>query len=52
MICLVRFLKSLPSHSSIRMETLPAVETGGVFVRADQDAARELVRQIFLYNQQ
>ena len=47
--CLVRFLRSLP-ESAIRMDTLPALEGGGVFVRADMDAARELVRAMFLDN--
>jgi len=50
MICLARFIKTLPPESGIRMETLPALDGGGVFVRADPDATRELLRQMFFNN--
>ncbi|HUV05796.1 MAG TPA: LCP family protein [Armatimonadota bacterium] len=50
-ICLARFIKALPPGSEIRMETLPALDGGGVFVRADLHATRELLRQMFFDNQ-
>lgn len=52
MICLARCLKTLPSDSAIRMETLPAIESGGVFVHPDTDETRKLVKQMFFDNQQ
>ena len=52
MVCLARCLKTLPSDSKIRMETVPAIETGGVFVHPDKDETKELVRQMFFDNQQ
>lgn len=52
MICLARFVKSVPSGSGIRMQTLPALDGGGVYVRADLDATRELVQRIFFNKQQ
>lgn len=52
MICLARCLKTLPSDSTIRMETLPAIESGGVFVHPDTDETRKLVKQMFFDNQQ
>ena len=51
MMCLARFLRCLPPESNIRMETLPTLEEGRVFVHADLDATREVVRQMFLDNQ-
>lgn len=52
MVCLARFVKSLPAGSGMKMVTIPTIEGGGVFVRADVDATRKLVRQMFLDNQQ
>ena len=46
-ICLARFAKALPPESGIRMETVPALEGGGIYVRADPDAMSELVDQMF-----
>jgi len=45
MLALMYFVKQL-SQGSIRMETLPN-EQGRVFVKADEDATRELVRRMF-----
>jgi len=50
-ICLARFTKALPPESKIRMETLPALDRSGVFVQADLDATRGLLRQMFFDNQ-
>ena len=50
-LCLVRFLRSVPGDSGIRMETLPATSKGGVFVKADVDATRVLVDDMFFDNQ-
>lgn len=47
MICLARFVKSLPQNEGVRMETLPTLEGDGVFVEADPDAARDLVGRMF-----
>lgn len=52
MICLARCLKTLPSDSTIRMETLPAAEGSRVFVHPDTREARKLVNQMFFDNQQ
>lgn len=52
MICLARFLNSLPGDCEIRMETLPATHKSGVFVQADLDATKQLVNQMFLEKQQ
>ncbi|MHB1001710.1 MAG: LCP family protein [Armatimonadota bacterium] len=52
MLCLAKFMKSLPGDTGIKMQTLPALEGGGVFVRADLDATKELVRRIFFDSQQ
>ena len=46
-MCLARFIKSLPPDSNIRMETIPTLNDGGVFVQPDMDATRELVQEIF-----
>lgn len=51
MMCLAHFLRSLPPESDIRMETLPALDSGGVFVRTDVEATRKLVSQMFLDGQ-
>jgi LCP family protein required for cell wall assembly len=51
-MCLARFTGSLPQESAVRMETIPACGESKVFVRADMDATQELVRQMFLDNQQ
>lgn len=50
MACLAKFVRSLPQEA-MRTETLPALEGGGVFVRADMDATEELVRGMFLENE-
>lgn len=50
MICVARFIKSLPSDSSIRVETLPVFSYGRVYVKADSVATRRLVAQMFLGN--
>lgn len=50
MLCLAHFLKNLADESRIRTETLPAM-SGGVFVRADVDAAQDLVKEMFFDNQ-
>ena len=50
MVCLARFMKSLPSSARINMKTVPALDCGGVYVRADLDATNELVRQMFFDN--
>lgn len=47
--CLAKFIRSLP-ESAIRTETLPALEGGGAFVRADMEAAEKLVSSMFLDN--
>jgi len=44
--CLAQFIRSVP-QASIRTETLPALDGGGAFVRADMDAAQELIRGMF-----
>ncbi|MGB9588356.1 MAG: LCP family protein, partial [Armatimonadota bacterium] len=49
MLCLAHFLKNLADESRIRTETLPAM-SGGVFVRADIDAAQDLVKEMFFDN--
>ena len=46
-MCLARFVKSLPSGSNIKMETIPALNDGGVFVQPDMEATRKLVQEIF-----
>lgn len=46
MMALVRFIRSLPAES-IRTATLPGTE-GRVYVTADEDAARELIDEMFL----
>jgi anionic cell wall polymer biosynthesis LytR-Cps2A-Psr (LCP) family protein len=51
MMCLAMCLKTLPSDSNIRMETVPALEGSRVLVHPDTDKARELVKQMFLDNQ-
>lgn len=52
MICLACFIKSLPADQGLRMETVPARDGGGVFVRADVDATRKLVDEMFFDKQQ
>ena len=52
MICLARCLKTLPSDSTIRMETIPAAEGSGVFVHPDKGETMKLVNQMFFDNQQ
>lgn len=49
-VCLARFIKSLPSDSGIKMETLPAMDGGGVYVHPDMDATRALVQEMFFDN--
>lgn len=48
MMCLACFLKSLPAEGGLRMESLPALDGGGVFVRPDTVATAKLVREMFL----
>lgn len=50
-VCLARFMKSLSGGSGIRMYTLPALDTGGVYVHVDEKATEELVQRVFLNNQ-
>lgn len=52
MLCLAKCLKTLPSDSQIRMETVPVAESGGVFIRPDTNETRKLARQMFFDNQQ
>jgi LCP family protein required for cell wall assembly len=52
MVCLAHFLKNLQGNSKIRMETLPAINENGIFVRADVDATRHLVREMFFENKE
>lgn len=47
MICLARFLKSLPPSPGIKMVTIPARPGGGNYIRPDIDATRELADKIF-----
>ncbi len=49
--CLARFLASLP-ESAVRMETLPAVNGGAVFVRPDMNAIGALLSEMFFENQE
>lgn len=49
MMCLLSFAKSLP-QSNIRMETLPALNTGGIFVKADPEATKKLIYDMFQAN--
>lgn len=51
MVCLAKFLRSLPSDSGVRMETIPALNKSGIFVRADPEATKDLVSQMFFDNQ-
>ncbi|MHB1458136.1 MAG: hypothetical protein ACYC0V_14600, partial [Armatimonadota bacterium] len=51
-VCLAGFMKSLPSGSGIVMQTIPIEGDGGVYVRADADATKELVNRVFLNSQQ
>lgn len=52
MICVARFLRSLPRGSAIKMATIPTAEGSRIYVRADQDATRELVDRMFKATQQ
>lgn len=52
MVCLASFMRSLPKGSSIQMQTIPTEGDGGIYVRADADATRELINRVFLNNQQ
>ena len=52
MMCLACFLRSLPPDQGLRMETVPAQEGGGAFVRADLDATNTLVNEMFFDKQQ
>ncbi|MCX6377689.1 MAG: LCP family protein [Armatimonadetes bacterium] len=52
MMCLVCFVRSLPREQGLTMESLPALDGGGAFVRADPEATRKLVDQMFLDKQQ
>lgn len=51
MMCLAYFVKSLPKENGLRMETIPSLKGGGAFVRADVDATKKLVTDMFLDNQ-
>lgn len=48
-MCLVSFAKSIPS-TSVRMETLPAHNTSRIFVKADTEATKKLVYDMFQAN--
>lgn len=52
MMCLACFLRSVPREQGLRMETIPALKHGGVFVRADLDATHKLVDDMFFDKQQ
>lgn len=47
LVCLARFVKSLPRGDAITMETIPTLEGSRIYVRADLDAAKELARRMF-----
>lgn len=51
-VCLASFMKSLPKDSGIQMQTIPTMDDGGIYVRADSDATKELVNRVFLNSQQ
>jgi LCP family protein required for cell wall assembly len=52
MVCLARFMKSLPKGDSVHMETIPTAEGSRIYVKADLDATRELVSRMFRDSQQ